>query len=118
MITSVLALAKTLGQGGEDEAVLSALCEVAVTELEGRLRAGLLAEDCQPAFGIAAAWLALAYYSVSGESTEGISSFSVGDFSVTQGSGGSGVSEYRAQAEALMRPYLLLADFAFRGVKG
>ncbi len=117
MIASVLALALSLGNGGEDEAVLSPLCAVAVAELEGRLKAGVRAEDCQPAFGIAAAWIALEYYSVSGGSVEGISSFSVGDFSLSQNST-TGNSGYRAQAEALMRPYLVLSDFAFRGVKG
>lgn len=109
MIAEVFDMAKTLGSGGEDEAVLLALCEVAVEELEGRLRGGLTVEDCQPAFRIGAAWIALEYLNSGGE----VTSFSAGDFSVTQAVGG-----YRGQAESLMRPYLLLSDFAFCSVKG
>lgn len=107
MIEEVFDMALLLGNGGENRQILSALCQVAVTELEGRLRSGLRAEDCQPAFTIGAAWLALAYLE------EQVSSFSAGDFSVTTKAGG-----FRKSGEDLMRPYVQLSDFAFCSVKG
>lgn len=109
MIDAVVEMALALGNGGENREVLLALSQVAVEELEGRLRGGVTPEDCQPAFVIGAAWIALDRL---GCATE-VSSFSVGDFSVTAQSGG-----YRRHAEDLMKPYLQLSDFAFCSVKG
>lgn len=107
MIEEVVEMALVLGSGGENREVLSALCQVAVAELEGRLKPGLRAEDCQPAFTLGAAWFALAYLE------EEIGSFSAGDISMTTKSGG-----YRKSGEDLMRPYVTLADFAFCAVRG
>lgn len=107
----VFDMARLFAAGDEDEEILMSLCEVAVQELLGRLKAGLLWEDCMPAFAIAASWIALDYLA----SGEDVTSFSAGDFSVTQ-KGQSG--ERRKNGEALMRPYLSLSDFAFCSVKG
>lgn len=107
MIEEVLEMALILGSGGENRQVLSALCQVAVAELEGRLKPGLRVEDCQPAFTLGAAWMALAHLE------EEFVSFSAGDISMTAKAGG-----YRNSGEALMRPYVTLADFAFCAVKG
>lgn len=107
MIEEVLEMALTLGDGGENRELLSALCQVAVAELEGRLKPGLRAEDCQPAFTLGAAWIALGHLEAQ------VVSFSAGDISMTTKEGG-----YRKSGEALMRPYMQQSDFAFCTVKG
>ncbi len=125
MIDAVMETALSLrGDTGEDE-VLLALVEVAVAELTGRLKAGVTPEDCRTAFVLAAALFALEGLDNAvggGTTTSGeISSFSVGDFSVSQSGGSTSVTSkkgYRSCGESLMRPYLKLADFAFSSVKG
>lgn len=125
MIAAVTEMALSLAGAQEDDSVLLALVEVAVAELEGRLKGGVAPEDCKTAFVLAAALFALeALEQVTGSSggtTGEISSFSVGDFSVSQ-SGGSSVTtggqSYRSCGEQLMKPYVLLTDFAFSSVQG
>lgn len=54
-------MARSLGHmdGGQEEA-LEALCRAAQAELAGRLRPEVRPEDCEDAFILACAWLALA----------------------------------------------------------
>ena len=54
-------MARSLGHvdGGQEEA-LEALCRAAQAELAGRLRPEVRSEDCEDAFILACAWLALA----------------------------------------------------------
>ena len=61
MTEEIMEMARMLGQVPEHELeALRPLCQAAKLELTGRLKEGIQPEDCQPAFVVAAAWLALA----------------------------------------------------------
>ena len=118
MSDEIFAFAKAVGQveSGEEE-ILSRLCQTAEEELTGRLREGVMPEDCGGAFVIAAAWLALAGLCVS-EGTGGVTAWSAGDVSVkSKLSPGEQAAVYRGQAMRLMQPYCEDEGFAFVGVK-
>ncbi len=99
---------------GKYLALLSALCNACIANLEARLRDGLYVEDCQEAFVMAAAFHAVASYQAAQES--GIQEFKAGDLSIKQGTAVAGSNSHLLeQAESLMRPYL--KDwFCFTGV--
>lgn len=119
MFDEIFAFAKSVGQvePGEEE-LLSRLCEAAETELTGKLKEGVSAEDCRGAFVIAAAWMALAGLCVSRQE-DGVTAWSAGDVSVKgRLSAGEQAAVYTAQAQRLMAPYCVDEGFAFLGVKG
>lgn len=111
MITGVVETALRFGDEALDEALLTQFCQIAMVELAGKLKAGLEPLDCEPAFTLAAAWIGLEGME---EGTGDVTSFSVGDFSVSGGGGGT----RRKRALALMKPYINLSDFAFCSVEG
>ncbi len=111
----------------EEEALLRLLCR----EAERRLtrQAGEGREECQEALLCAAAFLGAAGLidSRCGQSAGGsVEKFSVGEVSVTTGSGGTGGGgsdsageRLRRQAERMMAPYRSDGEgFAFLGVRG
>ena len=66
-------MARSLGHvdGGQEEA-LEALCRAAQAELAGRLRPEVRSEDCEDAFILACAWLALAGLAAGGTGGGGV----------------------------------------------
>lgn len=116
MTEQVLELVQALCGAGQSEELLRALCGSACRLLDRRLRDGVSPEDCQGAYPLAAAWLAMDWLRGSQE-LEGVTSLSAGDISVRrEGSGGSGKLSERAFA--LMAPWLRDDGFVFRGVRG
>lgn len=117
MTERIVDLAKTLGQvADEDEAALRVLCALAEEELSRRLRPGVTAQDCEAAFSVGAAWLALAGL-CAGEREESVTA---GGLSIKR-SGASGPersAELRRQCERVMAPYLRDEAFFFLGVRG
>ena len=87
MTEQVMELARTLGARGQDEEMLRILCVNACQTLNRRLRKGLKPEDCQGAYPLAAAWLAVDWLR-GGQGMEGITSLSAGDISVRREGGG------------------------------
>ena len=59
MLQEIVSLVQEMGSGDWDEGLVQRMCQVAQTQLTGRLRPGVTAEDCGGAFPIAAAWMAL-----------------------------------------------------------
>ncbi len=118
MVERIFELAKALGHvGAGDENALRQMCELAQSELRGRLRAAVTAEDCEPAFRLGAAWLALAGL-CAGERVE---SLSAGGLTVRQVGGKTPLERsmgLRQQGERVMAPYLEDREFAFLGVRG
>lgn len=113
MLERVELLARAMG-AGEDEDLLTPLCQLAVERLERRLRPGVRREDCGEAFPVAAALLVLDL--MEGQAGgQDVESFSAGDLSVKLG----GRPGRRAdQARRLMAPFCPEEGFAFRGVRG
>lgn len=96
----------------EQDALLRMLCRVAKTNLEGRLREGLTAEDLQADLIAAGSLLALAALS---ESDGGPERFTAGELTIQRGSASAAAKCLRSQAELLMMPYVRDC-FAFLGV--
>ena len=96
----------------EQDALLRMLCRVAKTNLEGRLREGLTAEDVRADFISAGSLLALAALSESDGSPE---RFTAGDLTIQRGTASAAARCLRGQAELLMMPYVR-DSFAFLGV--
>ncbi|MEG1858152.1 MAG: hypothetical protein RR216_05375 [Pseudoflavonifractor sp.] len=117
MIERIFALAKALGHvAAGDEETLRLMCQQAQAELTARLRDGVTAEDCEPAFRIGAAFLALAGLNAA----EREENFTAGSITVRQGrqSPTERSAELRGQAERVMGPYIVPDGFAFCGVRG
>ena len=116
MTEQVMELALVLGGVGQDEDVLRMLCANACRTLDRRLRDGLTPEDCQGAYPLAAAWLAMDWLRC-GQGLEGITSLSAGDISVRR-DGASDGGKLSERAMELMAPFLRDDGFVFRGVTG
>ena len=103
-------MARSLGHvdGGQEEA-LEALCRAAQAELAGRLRPEVRSEDCEDAFILACAWLALAGLAA-GETG--------GEVAIQGGDGAARAAALRLQAETVLGPWLADRGFAFQGVPG
>ena len=101
-------MARSLGHvdGGQEEA-LEALCRAAQAELAGRLRPEVRSEDCEDAFILACAWLALAGLAA-GET----------EVTIQEGDGAARAAALRLQAETVLGPWLADRGFAFQGVPG
>lgn len=106
MIGEVLEIATGLQERGDSE-LLGMMCEIAEDSWLKRLRPGVTREEAEPCFSMAAAWSALDMMECGSE----ISSFTVGDFSLTGG------GTYGEKAEKIMRPYVKRGDFAFCSVE-
>lgn len=120
MEEEIFALAQVLMEvAPSEEERLENLCTVAVTDLTSRLKAGVTAEDCSPAFTLAAAWLALSFLSA-GEGVHGVDALSAGEISL-QRENSTALERsqgLRRKSDLLMTPYLTDCDFCFMGVKG
>lgn len=116
MTEQVMELVQALGGAGQDEDVLRMLCANACRTLDRRLRDGLTPEDCQGAYPLAAAWIAMDWLR-SGQGLEGVTSLSAGDISVRR-DGTSEVGKLPQQAMELMAPFFRDDEFVFRGVRG
>ena len=111
-------MARMLGQVPEHEwEALRPLCQTAELELAGRLKEGIQPEDCQPAFVVAAAWMARAGRNA-GQRLGRVASFTAGDLTVKTTEGAEGENILRTQARRLMAPYLADEGFCFRRVRG
>ena len=101
--------------------ILENLCRAAGENWAGQLRDELRPEDCRNAFTIASAWSALGLMLSAMEGTQPTPlSFTAGDLSVRTGGeeGAATAKTLRAQADALMAPYLAHDLFAFLEVRG
>lgn len=110
-------MARSLGHvdGGQEEA-LEALCRAAQAELAGRLRPEVRSEDCEDAFILACAWLALAGLAA-GETGGGRFTARGGHHS-GGGRGGPGSRPPPPRPRTVLGPWLADRGFAFQGVPG
>lgn len=122
MLDEILTIAGELSKATEDEAnVLKMLCAASCAEVEGRLREGVVKEDCEGAFICAAAWLAAAALQSVRTGGDELSSLRAGDLSVSvksQAECGAQYERLRRQAWDLMAPYIKDSGFCFCGVRG
>lgn len=119
MREKILALAAEL-TGQEPTELLEMLCDAAEAVWQGRLRAGMTAEDCEAAFCCAAAFTAAGDFLL-GRGVDGIASFTAGAVSVKAREGSDGAAMAAAlylAAERMMAPYGEPGSFCFRGVQG
>ncbi len=118
MLEQVMELVQALGGAGQSEALLEAVCAAACRMLDQKLKDGLAPGDCQGAYPLAAAWLAMDWLR-GGQGLEGVTALSAGDISVRREPGsGDGAEKLSRQAMELMRPYLRDNSFVFQGVSG
>ena len=116
MTEQVMELVQALAGAGQDEDVLRMLCANACRALDRRMKDGLSPEDCEGAYPLAAAWLAMDWLR-SARGLEGVTALSAGDISVRREGGGDSGS-LSQKAFELMAPYFRDEGFAFRGVRG
>ena len=112
-------LSRTLSQ--TESSVLGQLCGAAMDYWTAQLRDGVEPENCRGAFVAACAWTALAGMTGAGESASPSPvSFTAGDLTVhnRSSSASANVRNLRAQAEAIMAPFVRDGDFAFLEVAG
>lgn len=83
---------------------LRRLCRVAADGLEARLRPGLKPEDCS-SFALAAAMKAICFFEA-GKSAGEVSSFSIGELSVSAAGKNAALQALAMQAAILVAPYL------------
>lgn len=117
MTEEILRLCRAMGAEEDQEELLLPLVQAARRRLEGRLRTGVLPEDCGPAFPLSAAMLAMeGLERASGAG--GAVSFTAGEVSIRTGGTGKKGESLSAQAERLLSPWLGATGFAFQGVRG
>ena len=117
MTESVFEFARTLAGDDADALVLSAMCAAAATELEGRLRVGVRAEELGDAFVHAAGVLALSMYCAVKDGAK-LKSFHAGNLSVEYADGEASPEGLRMLAERMLSAYLADRGFGFLGVEG
>jgi hypothetical protein len=117
----ILTLAKSVSGAEEaEEALLEALCEAAQQRWLGRLRQGVTAEDCGPAFPCAVACDAAADLAECRQ-VGGTAAFTAGVLSIQEADAAerSGrAASLRRTAERLMAPYAEPDNLSFKGVRG
>ncbi len=116
MTKEILDLCRAMGAAEDQEELLLPLIQAAQVRLAGRLRAGVVPEDCGAAFPLAAAMTAMDGLNRCAGG-ERVASFTAGEVSIRTGSAGTrdGLS---AQAERMLGPWLKETGFAFQGVRG
>lgn len=113
-------MARKLGRVVQEELeTLEALCQAAELEVAGRLREGLVPEDCGQAYVLGCAWLALAGLA-GAETGRTPLRFTAGEVSIQEEGGDAPqrAQALRLQAEAVLAPYLKDRGFVFQGVEG
>lgn len=122
MTQEILALCRAMGAAADQEELLLPLVMAVRERLSGRLKAGVLPQDCGPAFPLAAAMAVMDRLSgvTGGGGAGGITSFTAGDLTIRREAGGGGQTgkSLSAQAEELLAPWLEDSGFAFQGVEG
>lgn len=121
MHETILKLAQAIsGSTDAEQTLLDLLCTAAEKEWSGRLRDGVLAENCEESYTCAAAFTAVARLIGSRSGKNSVSSFTAGSVSVSSLSGKettAAAAALQSQAEQIMAPYVEEADFSFRGVR-
>lgn len=118
MVGRIMELTRILGQAApEEEELLNTLCGAAQQELNGLLRDGVELRDCQEAFVLAGAWLALAGLEVSRGAARP-ESFSAGDVAVRNADAAEKAKLLREQAKRMLSGWTKDSDFLFFGVRG
>lgn len=97
----------------EQQDLLNAVCQAAVSSLEARLRDAVSVEDCQADFITAAGMYAVAAMTEIGDFSD-LEQLTAGDVTVRRGHNGA-ANYLRSQAQLLMAPYLKDV-FSFMGV--
>ena len=118
MTEEIYTLAAGLARPAEtEEALLRMLCREAERQLERQTEGRR--EECREALLCAAAFLAAAGL-MDSRGGGAVERFTVGEVSVTtgSGSGSDAAGRLRRQAERLMAPYRAAGGFIFRGVRG
>ncbi|MEG1633331.1 MAG: hypothetical protein RR314_04695 [Oscillospiraceae bacterium] len=114
------ALALMGGDAGTDGARISALCSAAASELERRLRAGVVAAELGETFVTAAGILALSMYAEL-QGADGAESVRAGSVTVSRRGAGAektSAAVLRREAEGMLSAFLEDRGFDFRGVRG
>lgn len=105
--------------GAGQEELLLPLARAVEQQLAGRLKEGVVPEDCGTAFPLAAAMTVMDRLSaVTGGGSGEVTSFTAGDLTIRKGSGSGGNRSLSAQAEGLLAPWLGDNGFVFQGVEG
>ena len=112
-----MALCRAMGASEDQEALLFPLVQVVHGQLEGRLKAGTLPEDCGPAFPLAAALMVMDLLSGMPGGGDGVTSFTAGGLTIRKESEGRS-GALSARAERLLAPWLAGSGFLFQGVEG
>ena len=116
LVRTVLGLSATHYGGAESAlGVAAVLGSLWVGLLAGRLRPEVRSEDCEDAFILACAWLALAGLAA-GETGGG--RFTAGEVTIQEWDGAARAAALRLQAETVLGPWLADRGFAFQGVPG
>ena len=102
------------GMTGENQAMLEAMCQSAVSALKARLREDLTVEDCKEDFVTAASLLALSTMTKISDMDQ-LEQITAGDLTLRRGNGDTASECLRAQAKLLMAPYVK-DPFVFVGV--
>lgn len=119
MTGEIMALCRAMGAVEDQEELLLPLVQAVQRQLAGRLKAGLLPEDCGPAFPLAAAMTAMDRLSGMTGGGGDVTSFTAGDLTIRRETGNGGLSKtLSAQADRLLAPWLGDNGFAFYGVEG
>ncbi len=116
MTKEILDLCRAMGAAEDQEELLLPLIQAAQVRLEGRLRTGVVPEDCGAAFPLAAAMTAMDGLNRCAGGGR-VTSFTAGEVSIRTGESGAG-DTLSAQAERMLAPWLRETGFAFRGVRG
>ena len=111
-----------MGAAEDREELLLPLARAVEQQLAGRLKEGVVPEDCGTAFPLAAAMTVMDRLSaVTGGGSGGeVTSFTAGDLTIRResGNGGQAGKSLSAQAEGLLAPWLGDTGFVFQGVEG
>lgn len=120
MIERIMALCGAMGADDSQEELLLPLVRAVQDLLAGRLRPGIVPENCEPAFSLAAAMMAMDRLSgmPGGGSAGEAVSFTAGDLTIRRESGNQTSGSLSEQAEGLLAPWLRDGGFVFRGVEG
>ena len=101
---------------GETSTQLEKLCQIVKVRLENKLKYGITTEDCHEVFVTAAAAMAASMYSEMKAISDDVSSFSVGNISISRTIECTELKEFLDMSQELLAPYLKDDRFCFRGI--
>ncbi len=115
--TAVLFAGESLSTA--EQRVLEGFCTEALAQWSRRLKETVTPEDCRAALIPACAMTALAGFLTGREGAAAPVSFTAGEVSLRQETGGGDrLQRLREEAARLMAPYVTEERFLFRGVRG